>query len=112
MEKAVKLFEEVLKNPVGSQENVKQLISRILKKRVNQKKDKRTILQGALLNYARYGKNNPFSDVLSEDKLNQITTDDLNNIVKNLSSYNHRILYFGKRDSKELKKIITSKKSF
>lgn len=108
MEKAVKLFEEVLKNPVGSQENVKQLISRILKKRINQKKDKRTILQGALLNYARYGKTNPFSDVLSEDRLNQITPDDLNIIVKNLGSYKHRILYFGKRDSKELKKIITS----
>ena len=70
------------------------------KKRINQKKDKRTILQGALLNYARYGKNNPFSDVLSEDRLNQITPDDLNIIVKNLSSYKHRILYFGKRNSK------------
>ena len=67
-----KLFEQVLKNPIGSKENIEQLISRILKKRINQKKDKRTILQGALLNYARYGKNNPFSDVLSEEKLNQI----------------------------------------
>ena len=106
MGKAIQLFEQVLKNPIGSKENIEQLISRILKKRINQKKDKRTILQGALLNYARYGKNNPFSDVLSEEKLNQITTDDLNNIIKNLNSLPHRILYYGKKNTEELKKVI------
>ena len=106
MEKAIKVLEEVMANPVGKEENVKQLIGRILKTRMNQKTDKNTILQRGLLNYARYGSQNPFSDVLTEKDLKKITSKDLNKVIKNLNQFPHRILYYGKQNTEKLKYIL------
>jgi len=106
MEKAIVLLEDVMKNPIGTEDDVKQLINRILKTRINKKKDKNTILQGGLLNYARYGSQNPFSDIIPEKELREISSENLNQIIKNLNSFPHRILYYGKRDEKKLKSIL------
>ena len=46
-------------------------------------------------NYAKYGKNSSFMNVLSEDELNDITSEDLIGLIHELTSYTHRILYYG-----------------
>ena len=107
MERAIELFEEIMKNPVSNKQDLDKLIDRILKKRINQKKDKRVILQTALFNYAKYGKDNPFTNVLSENELKNLNIDDINNLIISLFNYPHQILYYGKRNINSLKSIIT-----
>ena len=107
MERAIELFEEIMKNPVSNKQDLDKLIDRILKKIINQKKDKRVILQTALFNYAKYGKDNPFTNVLSENELKNLNIDDINNLIISLFNYPHQILYYGKRNINSLKSIIT-----
>ena len=78
MEKAIELFEDIMKNPVSNKQDLDKLIDRILKKKNKSKKDKRIILQTALFNYAKYGKDNPFTNILSESELKNLNIDDIN----------------------------------
>jgi hypothetical protein len=70
------------------------LKGRIAKARKDAKNNKGQIMQG-LVNYARYGEKNPFNNVLSEEKLNALTGDELVALLHGLSNYDHRILYYG-----------------
>ena len=106
MENAIELFEDIMKSPVSIKQDLDKLIDRILKKRINQKKDKRIILQTALFNYAKYGKDNPFTNILSESELKNLNIDDINKVITNLYNYPHQILYYGKRNMNSLKSII------
>jgi hypothetical protein len=57
-EKAVILFEDLLKNAKPDQEALNSLIARTLKQRMNNKSNKSIILQQGMYNYAVYGKQN------------------------------------------------------
>jgi predicted Zn-dependent peptidase len=46
-------------------------------------------------NYAKYGANSSFMNILSEDSLNNVTSTELLDIIHNLTTYKHRILYYG-----------------
>ena len=51
-------------------------------------------MQG-LVNYARYGANNPFNNVLTNEELNALTGDKLVSSLHHLNSYEHKIIYYG-----------------
>ncbi len=91
---AVKLFEEVLKNCKADDNALKSLKARIVKTRTDAKANKAAIMSG-LVNYARFGQNNPFSYSLSDAELNSITATELVDILHDLNSYTHKILYYG-----------------
>jgi predicted Zn-dependent peptidase len=91
---AVKLFEDVLKNCKADETALKSLKARITKSRTDAKASKGAIMSG-LVSYARYGQKNPFNYTMSNDELNNTTTDELVNILHNLNSNTHKILYYG-----------------
>lgn len=94
-EKAVKLFEDVLMNPVLKQESLDNLVSDIIKKREDAKSNKMVILREGLYNYAVNGPINRFTYKLSPDEMRKVTVDQVTDNIKNLTSFSHRVLYYG-----------------
>jgi len=93
-DEAVMLFEDVLKNCKADETALKSLKARISKSRTDAKANKGSIMNG-LINYARYGQNNPFNYTLSDAELNNITAEELIAMLHNLNNFPHKILYYG-----------------
>lgn len=91
----VTLFEDLLLNAKPDDEALTAYVGHTLKERDDAKKDKSTILFSALNNYGKYGKRNPFTDVLSETELKALKASDLTTKIHDLIKYQHRILYYG-----------------
>ena len=108
MEASIKLFEKLLKSPKGSQEALNMLVDRVIKSRLDAKKNKNIIHRRQLLSYGIYGEKNPASDVLDENELRKINVEELINLIKSLSKYPHRILYYGNKDKSELTQLINT----
>ncbi len=93
-DKAVTLFEDVIKNCKPDEEALAKLIGRIQKERKDSKTSKRAIMSG-LTNYAIYGAKNPFNYVFSNEELNNIKASDLVSILHDLTNFKHDIIYYG-----------------
>ncbi len=93
-DKAVALLEKVLSQCKTDDDALASLKARIKKSRSDAKNNKSVIMQG-LVSYARYGEKNPFNNTLSNTELDAVTAQQLVDIVHNLSTYSHRILYYG-----------------
>ncbi|RYZ39668.1 MAG: insulinase family protein, partial [Sphingobacteriales bacterium] len=91
---ATALLEDLLANARPDEEALKALKARIAKGRADAKNNKGALMQG-LMSYARYGANNPFNNVLSDNELNAITAKELTDMIHGLTGYQHRILYYG-----------------
>ncbi|TNE81753.1 MAG: insulinase family protein [Bacteroidetes bacterium] len=103
---SLELFEHLLRNVKPNQEALDQLVERTLKDRADAKKNKRTILRGALQNYALYGKENPFTYRLSEEELKGLKADDMTSLIKGILNYQHYIFYFGPQSVEDISKKI------
>ncbi len=106
MEKATVLFESLLANPAPDQTALDNMIDRALKSRSNAKKSKGNILWSGLRNYAKYGTDNPFTNVLSNHELKELKAEELTDIIKGITKYPHRVLYYGPRQTKELEAFL------
>ena len=102
-DKAVKLLDDLFSDPKENKEALDNLIADILTQRENAKLSKNVILRSAMLSYAKYGKENPFTYKLSEEELKKVTASELIGIIKEIMSYKQRILYYGPQPSDELK---------
>ena len=102
LEQGLNLFESVLANPKADKQALNDMIAGILKARADAKKNKGVILQQAMVNYAKYGSKNPFNTVLSEKELKAIKPQELVNIIKSIPTYEHRVLYYGPRETDKL----------
>jgi predicted Zn-dependent peptidase len=98
LEPALKLFEQLLNNPRPDAAALKNQVAGILKQRQDAKLNKGVILNAAMLNYAKYGPRNPFTDIVSEAQLKALKPEQLTNLLKSLPTYQHRVLYYGPRD--------------
>jgi predicted Zn-dependent peptidase len=92
--KAVTLFENLLKNCKPDEDALKALKARLQKARADAKLNKGAIMNG-LVNYARYGKANPYNYVLSNDELNSLSAGELVGMLHSLNNYTHKVLYYG-----------------
>ncbi|HEX8576565.1 MAG TPA: insulinase family protein [Flavobacterium sp.] len=93
-ENAVKLYEEFINNVQPDESALKDLKARIAKARKDIKSNKSLILD-ALLNYALYGAKNKFNNILTDEKLEAVTADELATRLKTLNSYEQTIIYYG-----------------
>lgn len=100
--KATKLFEDLLSDAQPNEEALKNLVSDILKKRTDAKLNKNEILFGALSSYSIYGKTSPYTNILSADELQKLSSKELIDIIKSLNTYQHKILYYGSNDINEV----------
>lgn len=91
---AVALFEDLLTNCQADEVALVSLKARINKSRADAKNNKGAIMQG-LINYARYGSDNPFNNVLTNEELSAITSAELVTMLHNLGKYSHRVIYYG-----------------
>ena len=108
MKPAMQLFEKLLQEPIGSKDALDKLKKRILKDRKDIKKNKGVILQRQMYAYAKYGKDNPLKDIVTSEELKQIKHEELTQRIQNLSSFPHRILYYGNKSITELTDLVTS----
>jgi predicted Zn-dependent peptidase len=106
LEPAVKLFEQLLNAPRPDAAALQNMVAGILKQRQDAKLNKGVILNAAMLNYAKYGAKNPFTNVLSEQQLKALKPEQLTALLKSLPTYQHRALYYGPRELTALGNIL------
>ncbi len=94
-DESVELFETILENAVADEDALVELKATKLKERADAKLDRQTILWRAMGNYAKYGSNSSFMNILAEEDLNNVTSTELLDLIHNLTVYKHRILYYG-----------------
>ncbi|MFN8282429.1 MAG: insulinase family protein [Chitinophagales bacterium] len=93
-DKSVELLEHLLATAKPDQTTFGEFINDVIKNRDNSKLEKYNILEG-LDNIGKYGIKNPFNNQFSNDELKKLTAEDLVAIIKSLTSYQHKILYYG-----------------
>lgn len=104
---SVELFENLLANAVANENALNNLKMDVLKKREDAKLNKRTILYSGMANFAKYGANNAFTNQLSEEELMAVSSGELLDIIHQLTSYEHRVLYYGPKEVDEASSSIT-----
>ena len=112
-DESVALFENILSNAVVDEEALIDLKAAKLKERADAKLNRQTILWRAMGNYAKYGANSSFTNILSEEELSNISSNELVDLIRNITTYKHRILYYGPESisevSSELEKLHINK---
>ncbi|MBO9574063.1 MAG: insulinase family protein, partial [Chitinophagaceae bacterium] len=93
-DKAVKLLENLILRCKPDETALSNLKQRILKARADAKLSKSAITKG-LNNYAIYGPKNPFNYQLTTEELNTVTAKQLTDILHNIFSYDHTVIYYG-----------------
>lgn len=105
-ESAVAFMELVLSDAQPNPEALSNLVTDILQRRVNNKKDKKIILSSGMANYAKYGPHNPFTNKLSAEALRALLPADLLQMLKSLRSTKHEVFYFGPLSTQKLTPIL------
>lgn len=108
LDKGIELFENILANVQPDKAAYAELVTTILKDRQDAKLNKGIILNAALANYARYGAVSPFTDILSEKELNSINPNKLVDQIKNITTYKHRIFYYGQKSQEEITQALNT----
>ncbi len=101
-EAGLALFESFLANAKPDKKALNDLVAGILKERADAKLSKQVILSQAMVNYAKHGKNNPFTNNISEKDLKKVKPEELVSIIKSIPTYEHRILYYGPKPDNNL----------
>lgn len=105
-DKSLNLLEQLFSDAKKNKEALNNLVADILKQRENAKLSKNVILWSAMLNYGKYGKDNPFTYRLSEEELTKIQPSELIKIIKDIMNYKQRVLYYGPQTNRSLTGIL------
>lgn len=106
LEQGVALLEHLLADAKANDSALAELINDINKERQDRLKNKGYILNAAMLSYARYGENSPLKDALSPEQMRAISSAELLERIHGLTSYKHRIFYYGRKPAKEVKALL------
>jgi predicted Zn-dependent peptidase len=105
-EKGVELLEHVLSSVKPDQKAYDDYVDGILKKRSDDKLNKNTILYSGLVNFGKYGKLSPFTNILSADELKAINPAELTDLIKDIYSYKHYLFVYSQEGIDKLIPII------
>jgi len=94
---SVALLEDLLVSVVGDDQALMNLKLTEMKARSDAKLNKQ-IIRRAMTNYARFGANSSYTNVLSEQELDSLTSAELVDVIHNLTSFSHIITYYGPED--------------
>ncbi|MBL7753142.1 MAG: insulinase family protein [Chitinophagaceae bacterium] len=100
-QEAVALFEHLLAECNPDQQALNEMIAGIKKKRSDSKLNKNYIRSG-LRYYAQYGARNPFNNELSNAELDQLKAEELVELLHQLTSYKHIVLYYGPENPQKI----------
>lgn len=107
LEEGVKMFEHILANVQPNQEAYDNVVKDIMKQRNDDKLSKWSIFYGALMDYGKYGSNSPQKHILSHEELTNVDVNNLVEKIKTLTSYEHYIYYYGRKNKEEVKGLIS-----
>ena len=102
LEEGIKLFEHILANVKPNQEAFENGVADKLKDRADTKLNKQAILYGGLMNYGMYGAISPIKNILNEGELKALDPNNLVEKIKELTSYEHYIYYYGRKEIKDV----------
>ena len=105
LDDAMELFEELLNDAQVNAEAYRNLVADVLKARQNAKLNQRTNFS-RLMSYVTYGPKNPSNNLLSEAELKAMNPQELVDRIHGMSSYKHRILYYGPSSSEDFLAIL------
>jgi len=106
MPKALALVEEVMQNLKVDKEAYDKLVSQLLKRRNDVKKNQRYYFN-ELYQYGVFGSRHFASDVPSEKQLKETDPQVFVDLLKNLTSFEHSVEYYGPMSLKEVSDIVT-----
>jgi zinc protease len=106
IEEGIQLFEHILANVQPDTIALENTILDKLKEREDAKLSKRSILYGGLLNYGQYGDDSPIKHKLDKEELNNLDANNLVAKIKDLTSYEHYIYYYGRKEVSEVKSLL------
>ena len=101
MPQALALLEDVLKNAKVDRDAWEQYIQLVEKSRADAKLNQNSNFS-RLVQYGVYGPYNPARNILTSEQLRQQDPQELLNLLKNLSQYEHTLLYYGPMSEAEL----------
>ena len=102
-DKGMELLHEILSNATISEEALKNIKIDLFKSRMNALSNKQVILRDGLLNYVKYGKENPFTDRLSAEKIINFSVKDAEELIRSLLNYPATVYYYGDADMESSK---------
>ena len=105
-EEGLSLFESLLEDAQPNKDALDNLVNDILKIRSDNKLSQSKILWWGLLNYGKYGQHSPFTNILPKKELKAITSEELIPLIKELTSYKHKILYYGGKEPTSVNEIL------
>ncbi len=106
MEKAVTLFENLIKDCQPDEMALQSMKGDILKLRHDNKSNQGENVS-ALVSYATYGPNSPVRHILSEEQLLAVTSADLIKKLQTMFHTEHAILYYGPETMESVAQIMT-----
>ncbi len=106
MPQALALLENLLQNAQVDQEAWDQFVQLEEKQRADQKLNQQANFQ-FLVQYGIYGPYNPYRNMLSIEQMKQTNPQELLDLLKNLSKYEHTLLYYGPMSMNELTAAVT-----
>ena len=95
MPKGIELLKSWMQNAKPDQKVYQETVKTILESRDVAKKDKARIMN-ALSNYAKFGKESRFTDVVSKERLNAIKSEEMTKKIQDLLKMPYQIFFYGK----------------
>ena len=92
--KGIALLKDWMQNAKPDQQIYHQNINTILESREVAKKDKGRIM-AALSSYAKFGKESRYTDIITEDRLNEIHSEEMTQKIKDLLFMPYEIFFYG-----------------
>ncbi len=106
MAQALALLENIMKNAKVDQQAWQQFVQLQEKQRADNKLDQQTNFS-YLVQYGIYGPYNPYRNDLTSEQLRQQNPQELLDLLKNLSQYEHIITYYGPMSVQEMAAVVT-----
>ena len=106
MASAMNFFEQLLADAQPNVAALENLVADIKKQRADNKLSKQNILWQAMYNYGVYGPKSPFTNILSAQELDALKATDLVGQIRELTGYQHKILYYGPESTAVLTQVL------
>ena len=100
MPAALALLEDLFKNVKVDKAAYDQMVDLTLKSRDDAKKSQQSYFS-YLYNYAAFGEHNAYRDLVSEQQLKETDPQVFVDLLKTLSNYDHKVVYYGPLSEKE-----------
>ncbi len=102
----VRLLDHIVHHASPAAGSYRKYVDHIVRTRRENKGKSAVILQGALLNYGRFGKDSPFTHLLPEEEIRKTAPEQLTGLLHDLFRYRHTIFYYGPEDLREIKSLV------